>query len=419
MDMETETSVNFGAFRLDPHNACLWRGEVMTKLTPKAFAVLSYLIEHPGRIVTKEELFAAVWPETVVSDAALSVCVRELRKELGDDAKTPQYIETVHRRGFRFIAPLSPTQPADSNQYSVVSRQEEGKNTEQAEGLRLQTVGSPPPSPLSLQPEALSLSQDSALGAQNLPSVSPALSRFGRSVVLAAVLLLMATVVIVQYLSRPILDTQDSELGTAPASQALALPDKPSIIVLPFVNLSGDPAQEYFSDGVTEEITATLSRVAGLFVIARTSAFTYKGKAVKVQDISREMGVRYVVEGSALKADGQLRIVVQLIDATTGEHVWAERYNRPLQAQTIFAVQDDITRQIILALRVEIWQAELERVKRIPTDNLNAYDSFLRAKAYISLSTKEAHAQAEQMAERAIQLDPQYAGGYVVLSWVY
>ena len=106
---------------------------------------------------------------------------------------------------------------------------------------------------------------------------------------------------------------------------------KPSIIVLPFVNLSGDPAQEYFSDGMTEEITATLSRVSGLFVIARTSAFTYKGKAVKVQNISREMGVRYVLEGSVQKTDEQMRIIAQLIDATTGEHLWAEHYDRPLQ----------------------------------------------------------------------------------------
>jgi adenylate cyclase len=122
------------------------------------------------------------------------------------------------------------------------------------------------------------------------------------------------------------------------------LPDKPSIIVLPFVNLSGDPNQEYFSDGMTEEMTAALSRLSSLFVIARTSAFTYKGKAAKVQDISKEMGVRYVLEGSARQGDNQLRIIAQLIDATTGEHVWSEQYDRPLT--DIFAVQDEIVRKI-------------------------------------------------------------------------
>ena len=111
--MTTETSVSFGTFRLDPQNACVWRGAEMIKLTPKAFAVLHYLVSHPGRLVTKDELFTAVWPETVVSDVALSVCVRELRKNLEDDAKTPLYIETVHRQGFRFIAPLSSHSTSD------------------------------------------------------------------------------------------------------------------------------------------------------------------------------------------------------------------------------------------------------------------------------------------------------------------
>src|SRR5262249_5197200 len=114
------------------------------------------------------------------------------------------------------------------------------------------------------------------------------------------------------------------------ASQGLPLPDKPSIVVLPFVNMSGDSEQEYFSDGITEDLTADLSKISSLFVIARNSAFTYKGKAVKVQDVSREMGVRYVLEGSVRKSDNQVRITAQLIDATTGEHLWSERYDRPL-----------------------------------------------------------------------------------------
>src|SRR6185295_3734221 len=123
----------------------------------------------------------------------------------------------------------------------------------------------------------------------------------------------------------------------------LPLPDKPSIIVLPFQNLSGDPGQDYFSDGFTEILTGDLSRISNLFVIARNSAFTYKGKAVKVQDVGREMGVRYVLEGSVLKAEGQVRITIQLIDTTTGYHLWSERYDRPLQ--NIFALQDEIVQK--------------------------------------------------------------------------
>src|SRR5262249_2148986 len=153
-------------------------------------------------------------------------------------------------------------------------------------------------------------------------------------VALVGLVLIAATTLVVRYLSLSNLVTQHS----TPSTQVLSLPDKPSIIVLPFTNMSNDPEQNYFSDGTTEDITTGLSRIASLFVIARNSAFTYKGKAVKVQDVSREMGVRYVLEGSVRKADNQVRITAQLIDATTGEHLWAERYDRPLK--DIFALQD-------------------------------------------------------------------------------
>ena len=198
---------------------------------------------------------------------------------------------------------------------------------------------------------------------------------------------------------------------------ALPLPDKPSIVVLPFVNMSGDPEQEYFSDGMTEDLITKLSKLSRLFVIARNSAFTYKGKAVKVQDVSREMGVRYVLEGSVRKAENQVRITAQLVDALRGAHLWAESYDRELQ--DIFAVQDEITQQVVTALEVEVMEAEVARVRRTPTHNLTAYDYFLRGDKYYDLLTKEAHDQARQMFEQAIALDPQYAEAYVMLGWSY
>ncbi len=160
------------------------------------------------------------------------------------------------------------------------------------------------------------------------------------------------------------------------SSPRLPFPDKPSIVVLPFANMSGDSEQEYFSDGITEDLTSDLSRISSLFVIARNSAFTYKGKAAKVQDISKELGVRYVLEGSVRKTGDQVRITAQLIDGPTGGHIWSERYDRPLK--DIFALQDEIRQQIVVALRVKVQQAELERVRRVPTDNLTAYDYVLR-----------------------------------------
>ncbi|HJY80590.1 MAG TPA: winged helix-turn-helix domain-containing protein [Candidatus Binatia bacterium] len=193
------------------------------ELRPKAFAVLRYLAEHPGQLVTKAELVRVVWPDTVIGDEALTACIREIRQVLGDQARGPQYIETVHRRGYRFIGPMR-------------GQKSRGRD-------RVET---------------------------------------------------------------------------------------PSIVVLPFVNLSGDPEQEYFSDGITEELTASLSRLSGLFVISRNTAFFYKGKAVKTQDLSTELGVRYVLEGSTRKTGDQVRITAQLIDATTDHHLWSERYDRPL-----------------------------------------------------------------------------------------
>ena len=199
--------------------------------------------------------------------------------------------------------------------------------------------------------------------------------------------------------------------------EALPLPDKPSIVVLPFVNMSEDPKQEYFSDGLTEDLTFDLSKISSLFVIARHSAFTYKGKAVKVQDVSKELGVRYVLEGSVRKADNQVRITVQLIDATTGGHLWSERYDRPLQ--DIFALQDDVVQKIVTTLKLQLMVQEQGILVRKTTDNLEAYDYYLRGREQFNRYTPEANAQARQMFERARELDPQYAEAYAFLGLTY
>jgi TolB-like protein/Tfp pilus assembly protein PilF len=298
------------ALDLDLQNEWVWRGKQHLSLRPKAFAVLRYLAEHPGQLVTKAEIVQAVWPDTVIGDEALTACIREIRQVLGDKVSEPQYIETVHRRGYRFIGPMR--------------GQESG----------------------------------------------------GRDRV-----------------------------------------DTPSIAVLPFVNLSGDPEQEYFSDGITEELTASLSRLSGLFVISRNTAFFYKGKAVKTQDIGTELGVRYVLEGSTRKAGDQVRITAQLIDATTDYHLWSERYDRPLQ--DLFALQDEIVQQIVTTLRLQLTLQEQGYIVRKHTDNLEAYDFFLRGAEYYWRSTKKATAQARQMFEKAIALDRQYAEAYAWLGMTY
>jgi adenylate cyclase len=200
-------------------------------------------------------------------------------------------------------------------------------------------------------------------------------------------------------------------------TSALPLPDKPSIAVLPFTNMSGDPEQEYFSDGITEDLITDLSKLSSLFVIARNSVFTYKGKAVDVGEVSRRLGVRYVVEGSVRKAGNRVRVNAQLVDATTSGHLWAERYDRELQ--DIFALQDEVTQKIVFALKIQLTPEEQARFRQAPTDNLEAYDSFLRGQVYMWRFTREAHIQARQLFERAIELDPQYAGAYAVLGFTY
>ncbi len=329
--MPEERRLQFGPFQLDVANEQLWREQELIALRPKTFAILRYLAEHPGRLVPKDEILRAVWGETLVSEEGLRDYLREIRQALGDNAKAPRFIETVHRRGYRFIWNVL------SDQSSAVSSKEENH--------------------------------------------------------------------------KPDLSFTDI------ASQSLALPDKPSIVVLPFTNLSGDPTQEYFSDGMTEELTATLSRIASLFVIARTSAFAYKGKGVKVQDISRELGVRYVLEGSVRKAKSQIRIIAQLIDATTGGHLWAEHYNHPFT--DIFAVQDEIVQKIVTTLKLQLTVQERGYLARKTTDNLEAYDTLLRGVELFARTTKETNVQARQMFEKAVALDPQYAEAYAWLGGCY
>ncbi len=194
---------------------------------------------------------------------------------------------------------------------------------------------------------------------------------------------------------------------------AYPLPDKPSIAVLPFDNMSGDPGQEYFSDGITEEIITALSSVPKLFVIARNSTFTYKGKPVKVNQVAEELGVRYVLEGSIRKAGDKIRITAQLIDALTGHHLWAERYDRNLK--DIFSVQDEITKNIITAMQVKLTRGEQARTAAKGTNNLEAYLKLLQAREKMFQVNKENNALAQRLVEETIALDPDYASAYALL----
>jgi TolB-like protein/DNA-binding winged helix-turn-helix (wHTH) protein/Tfp pilus assembly protein PilF len=472
-------TITFGPYRLDPANARLWRETQPLRLTPKAFQVLCYLAERPGQLVSKDELFQAVWTDTIISEATLTSAIQEIRKALADNAREPQYVETVPKRGFRFIGEVV------SSQHSVVSQQlgsldEAQRNpgetsgaesrialrsiraTELPEEPRLQVIASPsaplrinsakqslPEKEIASSPELSSL--DEALRLRSgqaprnpgetseagsrialrsiqatelpvpppevLPLPAARLRRFRWYQVLGLIVLLvlggglaanwrLARLVAASYFPPPV-----------PEPIALPLPDKPSIVVLPLVNLSNDPEQEYFSDGLTEDLIQSLSRIPNLFVIARQSAFTYKGKAVKIQDIGRELGVKYMLEGSVRKAENQVRVSVRLVEASTGTYRWEERYERPLT--NIFTLQDEIVQKIVTTLNLQITVQEQGWIGRKRTANVDAYDALLRGVASLLHLTPTGNLQARQFFEQAVALDPQYGQGYGNLGHTY
>jgi TolB-like protein/Tfp pilus assembly protein PilF len=213
--------------------------------------------------------------------------------------------------------------------------------------------------------------------------------------------------------------SQKAELARSDevSSHALALPDIPSIAVLPFMNLSGDPEQEYFADGVVDDIISALSRIRWLFVVARNSSFTYEGRAVDVKQVGRELGVRYVLEGSVRKTANRVRITGQLIDATTGGHLWADRFEGTLS--DIFDLQDQLTENVVGAIAPQLERAEIERAKQKPTRSLDARDYYLRGMANLHRGTRDSTDEALAQFYRALQIDPDFASAYAMAAWCH
>jgi adenylate cyclase len=219
----------------------------------------------------------------------------------------------------------------------------------------------------------------------------------------------------VKNIARPVRVFRIGRANGKARPAAPAVPDKPSIAVLPFANMSGDAEQEYFSDGISEDLITDLSKVQALFVIARNSSFTYKGRAVKVQEIGRELGVRFVLEGSIRKAGNRVRITAQLVDAQSGGHLWADRFDRELT--DIFATQDEVVHRIVEALAVKLSRVEEQDLKRGGTKNIEAYESWLRARQLLGQGTRETIAQAKALNRRALELDPNFSAPHVGLAF--
>lgn len=300
------------------------RGEVV-RIEPQAFDLLEYLIQNRGRVVSRDDLIAAVWAGRIVSDSAVTTRINAARSAIDDSGKAQRLIKTVPRKGMRFVG--------------AVLEEEAG----------------------------------------------------------------------------------EAEVGARPPIPQLALPDKPSIAVLPFTNMSGEPGQDYLSDGITEDIVTELSRFSELFVIASNSSFRFKGSSHDVRQVGRELGVRYVLVGSIRRAGDRVRIGAQLVDAVTGVQRWGERYDRELT--DVFAVQDEVSRAIVSILVVHVNKAEAERTLLKPPATWQAHDFLMRASdVWSARNAADLHEarrllyEARRLLDRSISLDPNYARAYAMLS---
>jgi TolB-like protein/DNA-binding winged helix-turn-helix (wHTH) protein/Tfp pilus assembly protein PilF len=352
--------VRFDRFQFDPDTGRLWAGAQEVRLTPKSGAVMTVLIAHAGEPVTKERLFAAVWPDTVVSDDALTTCIAELRRALEDDAKQPRFIETRHRRGYRFAAPLSPVEHGAA--------------------------------PTLAQPATAAVSAPAP--------VSPTRPRAKWILGVAAaglVALLIARVPAVWNSSSPV-------------------PIR-SLAVLPLANLTGDPAQEYFSDGMTDVLITNLASLPALRVISRQSVMRYKGSAKPLPEIARELGVEGVVEGSVVRSGGRVRVTAQLIHAPTERHIWARTYERRME--DVLALQGELSRAIAEEVRLTVRAKERQRLTPERTVKPEAYDAYLLGRYHWNQRTDRSLDKALSYFQAAIAADPDFALAHAGLAIAY
>ena len=308
---------SFEGISLDTDTRELRRDGKLLSIEPKVFDLLVHLIANRERVVSKDDLIAAVWDARIVSESALTTAINSARVVLGDSGEEQRLIKTLPRKGFRFVGAVS----------------------------------------------------EAPMATGGTPAALPVLS------------------------------------------------DKPSLAVLPFTNIGSDPEQDYFADGIVEEMITALSRMRSLYVIARNSSFTFKGRSVDVKEVGRTLGVRYVLEGSVRKAGQRLRITAQLVDAATGTNLWADRFEGTLD--DVFDLQDQVTTSVVGAISPRLEMAEIARAKRKAVESLDAYDIYLRGMAAYNQRTREANDAALRDFYRAIELSPEMAAAYAMAAMAY
>jgi adenylate cyclase len=354
-----------GDWSVDPGLNQIRRDDETIRLEPKVMEVLTFLGAHPGEVVSREVLLDALWPGMVVGDDSLTQSVIKLRKALGDDPRNPTYIQTIPKRGYRLLARFSHEDSKTEDSHAAGGKEHIARPSQ------------PVRPNVGLRPLALA------------------------GLVLA-------------FLVAGWLIWTHPNLLFSPGGKHIVADQPASIVVLPFANLSDDPAQEYFSDGITGDLTTDLSRLGSLWVIARQTALSYKGRAVKISDVAHDLGVRYVVDGSVQRLGSRVRINIQLTDASNGHQVWAERFDR--QIGDLFTIQDEIEQQLVASLKLTLSDQERRRLAHRYTSNIEAYDLFLRGQQAYVRQTADDNNRAQAFLRSAIALDPKFARAYAALA---
>ena len=368
---------SFKAFRLDTANHLLWCNRDRVPVTPKGFDVLEYLVEHAGRVVTQDEILEALWPETYVNPEVLRKYIQEIRKALGDRPDNPEFIETLPKRGYRFLAPVIDESAAEPDLPTSLPTEELAMETQATEA----------------SPEAKTspLEQESYSGKRPLWK-------------LAIVLVLMVVAAAIGAYFRP------ARRGATASSL------NTSIAVLPFADMSPAKDQEYFSDGLAEQLIHDLAKVSGLKVVGRSSAFQFRGKNEDLRDVGRKLGVANILEGSVRREGNHVRITAELIKADDGFQLWSQTYDRKMN--DIFAVQDEIARAATDALQLKLIANNGQPVaSTLRSTNPEAYKAYLQASYFLGLGTdKENVDKALSYIDTAIRLDEKYAPAWALRS---
>jgi adenylate cyclase len=377
--------LRFERYILDLDRGCLLLDGNEIALRPKTFAVLLYLIENSGRLVSKDELFAAVWPNLAITDDVLVQSVGELRRALGDDGT--RLIRTIPRRGYRFESEVS---IVDSTSRSLAD-----------------AVSPSSPSPTPAQPTE-------AATTHGLPTFTVAPTGLSRG--LFAVLIFTVLFAAVALWSGVATQWKFASVDRSPTNYP-ETGAKPAIAILPLVNQSDDSTRDYFSDGLTQDIISALGRFSALTVMSWNAVHPFKAKPASPEEIGRGLAVSYLVEGTVRQTGDRVRVTAQLVDTRKGRVLWSARFDEPLT--DVFTLQDNIAAQIVSALALRVTQIQQQRALAKPTQSLEAYDYVLRARPASQHPTRANVAEARTLLRSAIELDPNYAAAYSALAETY